>query len=304
MPITVKELQTAYFQEYENYTEDQLKIAESILEDSYAKLEAKLNQDPSKFAKWQASQRKKEIEAIYNELNSKLVEMSSEYTRQLNLFGISHSLGEMTLLSGEAIYTTPAFVASFAPTVDFSAVLESAKHMDDYMKGNIIQSKALTQNLTSEAVETVNRQIQLGIVEGKGRNQVIANAMKTLDKDKKYLRAAVKRHVHHTGNSIYNKSKNATFNTLAKEDPELYSQWFSNLDSKTTDICRKLYGQVVKVGMQFKALNWKGTEPPAIDPWHHCRSTIIPWKARWKNVTGVKPWSPYKEIQKVIDESA
>lgn len=51
-------------------------------------------------------------------------------------------------------------------------------------------------------------------------------------------------------------------------------KWVSSIDNRTTDICRELNGQVVKIGENFKLKNGEEISSP---PAHiNCRSTIVP----------------------------
>lgn len=260
-----------------------IKHSKDLLISAKYQLKEQLDQDPTKFQKFQYGVRLKEIDNIYNELELKLKDVNNRVTKDGIQLGLFETV-EYSGLASESKKFTKDLVVSLAPKINKNAITNLSKTFFDYQAGKIKQSKYLSVNQAM----IVKNQIGLGMIKGKGEKDIIRNALKSIDANFKGVEGAVQRHVHHTLNNVYNETKLQSTYELAQDDPEIGLIWISRLHH-STPICLELHGQTIKINEVFEySGGWTGTRPPAVgagaDPsWHPCYSTVAPNNEAWPN---------------------
>ena len=125
--------------------------------------------------------------------------------------------------------------------------------------------KGVTNQINLKVLQTV----QKGMNEGKSEKQ-IAEDIKTVFKGVKNSRAACIARTETT--RFYNKAKLDGFKQSGVDG---FKKWVTFHDGATTDVCKKLSGQIVPIGKNFHAdaddFSFDGEAPPAH---YNCRSII------------------------------
>ena len=139
------------------------------------------------------------------------------------------------------------------------------------------------QALEEETKQQVKRQINMGMLQGESTDQIVRRIRGTrgaryadgvLQVPRRHAQSIVRTFVQHTTSH----ARQATFE--ANEEFIRYVRWVSTLDSRTSQICASLDGQVYDVQ--------SGERPPAH---FNCRSTIVPVLKGWRSL-GLKAPEP------------
>jgi SPP1 gp7 family putative phage head morphogenesis protein len=124
-----------------------------------------------------------------------------------------------------------------------------------------------TSKWSTNLRDNLSAEVRLGLVQGQTTNDILKRLEPVLATSKAGARAIV----HTTVSGVANSARDLMYS--ANPDMIKGLQWVATLDSRTTEICRGLDGQVFPLN--------SGPRPPA----HFaCRSTMVPVTKSWKEL--------------------
>ena len=193
----------------------------------------------------------KDLEAM---INHHLKEFTDSFSEQLDLFAVSEAGFGMKALGNDFDAPTPSLQR-----------LKIAIHSRPF--NNKLLRDALN-DFSKQQARMIRDAVSMGFFEGKTTTQIIRDIIGTNSANFKdgllqVTRNSASRMVRTAINHVSNVAKDR----LYKENIDLIShyEWISTLDSRTSDICTSLDGNIYRVG--------KGRLPPAHP---NCRSTTSP----------------------------
>lgn len=124
-----------------------------------------------------------------------------------------------------------------------------------------------TSKWSANLRDNLSAEVRLGMVQGQTTEEIVRRLQPALETSKAGARAIV----HTTVSGVASSARDLMY--AANADILKGRQWVSTLDSRTTEICRGLDGQVFPLN--------SGPSPPA--HWQ-CRSTIVPVTKSWKEL--------------------
>ena len=137
---------------------------------------------------------------------------------------------------------------------------EAIDFIQDYTFNNI-------KGMTEEIANDLRQELERGIMAGEGIAKIKARVSKVFDVGENRAEMISRTE----SNRAENQGKLQAFKSSGEE---YNKQWISKIDSRTSPICKRLNGKVVKMDENFKdsQSGWEGPCPPS----HvNCRSSII-----------------------------
>jgi len=137
---------------------------------------------------------------------------------------------------------------------------EAIDFIQDYTFNNI-------KGMTEEIANDLRQELERGIMAGEGISKIKSRVSKVFDVGENRAEMISRTE----SNRAENQGKLQAFKSSGEE---YNKQWISKIDSRTSPICKRLNGKVVKMDENFKdsQSGWEGPCPPShVD----CRSSII-----------------------------
>ena len=137
---------------------------------------------------------------------------------------------------------------------------EAIDFIQDYTFNNI-------KGMTEEIANDLRQELERGIMAGEGISKIKSRVSKVFDVGENRAEMISRTE----SNRAENQGKLQAFKSSGEE---YNKQWISKIDSRTSPICKRLNGKVVKMDENFKdsQSGWEGPCPPS----HvNCRSSII-----------------------------
>ena len=122
------------------------------------------------------------------------------------------------------------------------------------------------QDMTEELVNDLRAELQRGIINGEGIDTITKRIEKVFDTHENRAEMIARTET----NRAENQGKFQAFKQLGKG----YKKWVTHFDNRTSELCKRLNGQIVPLNENFKDPKgeWEGLVPPA----HvNCRSTWV-----------------------------
>lgn len=164
-------------------------------------------------------------------------------------------------------------VASVTPETVYAAAMARPFQVS---KNGAVPLNEYLQGLSDDRAAKVRDAVRLGYVNGETTDQIVTRIVGT--KTQNYadgLMETPRRYVEGMVRTAINHTSNFTRDEFYKSNDDLISgvQWVSTLDSRTSDICQSLDGEIFPID--------SGERPPA-----HigCRSTTAPVVKSWKEL--------------------
>jgi len=131
--------------------------------------------------------------------------------------------------------------------------------LQNYTFGNI-------KDLTNEIANDLRAELERGIIAGEGISKLKDRVGKVFNVGKNRAEMIARTET----NNAENQGKLQAFKSTGKD---MKKKWIATIDARTSEICKRLNGQVVGINENFKdSSGWEGPSPSA----HvNCRSTMI-----------------------------
>jgi len=137
---------------------------------------------------------------------------------------------------------------------------EAIDYIQDYTFNNI-------KSMTEEIITDIRQELERGIMQGEGVTKIKARISKVFDVGENRAEMIARTET--------NRAENQGKLQAMKSSGERYNKkWSAHLDKRTSDVCKRLDGQIVKMDENFKdkQTGWEGPCPPAhVD----CRSSVV-----------------------------
>jgi SPP1 gp7 family putative phage head morphogenesis protein len=207
------------------------------------------------------TQRFRDLIRVTNGIISGGIKKTSKYTqRKLNHLALS-----------EAEWQQRVFQETIPLDIDF--LLPSGPLIDSLTTSRPFQGKLLSEwfrDLGQSTQRNLKQQLNIGLTAGESTQQLVRRINGTnglLTQTRRHLTTVVRTAVNH----VSNQANELTYE--ANTDVIKGVQFVATLDTRTSEICMSLDGQVFKVG--------EGDRPPMH---HQCRSRTAPVTKSWKEM--------------------
>ena len=121
------------------------------------------------------------------------------------------------------------------------------------------------KGMTEEIANDLKAELERGIINGEGITKLKTRVEKVFNVGENRAEMIARTETNRAEN-------NGKLLAMKGSGQEMKKKWIAAMDDRTSDLCKKLDGQVVGLNENFHAKDWTGQSPPS----HvNCRSTII-----------------------------